>query len=290
MLAAGFVHLLADEHGKVVQRGGYNRQEEEPENGPYPGRKIKLPEVPVRRGGKVEPEEVVIHGDQLVRNVGELVEMCGYELRLVNLGVKRVDPFGQGEALLGKALEQRAALGEQLFRHAHDQGDGPYNRAVEGEQYRERKQAPETAAHRAGLFLAVEFSYFLVQLLLVALVLALQLHELGLQARHAHHALLALGHEGQQHDCDDQRKQDYGHAEVVRQLIELTHQPAKRCCYRIKHVFFSSLGGNAPRQGPPGGRVTARDRRIRAPRSEMGGSGLYASAPASHLSAPRISQ
>ena len=56
---------------------------------------------------------------------------------------------------------------------------------------------------------------------------------------------------GSYSERDGKREQYYGPAEVVCELIEPHHQPAKRCCYRIKHVFFSSLGGNAPRQGPP---------------------------------------
>ena len=92
------------------------------------------------------------------------------------------------------------------------------------------------------MVLTVEAAHLLIELLLVALVLLLQLHHAGLQTAHAHHALLALRHERQQYERNDDGKEYDCPAEVVRQLVQQHHQPPKGCCYSIKH-FLLLLGG-----------------------------------------------
>ena len=168
--------------------------------------------------------------------------MLGYELGLVNLLVEAVGGGGVVAQLVAESLElvvYRAALHEHLVGHAHHDGERLHDGAVEREHDKEREHAPEAAAEGADLVLAVETGHFLVELLGVALVLLLQLHHARLQPAHAHHALLALRHEGQQHERDDNAEQNDGPAEVVGQVVEDHHQPAKGGCYCIKHFLLA---------------------------------------------------
>ena len=163
--------------------------------------------MPVRGLGEVQPKEAVVHLNKSVGETGELVEVLADELGLVNLLVEGVVACG----VVAHAVAERSELFingpaglKQLVGDTHHDGDGLDHRAIEGYQYGEGEQAPEAAAHGADLFLSVETGHLLVEFLRVALVLLLQLHHAGLEPGHAHHALLALGHEGQHDQRDGQ--------------------------------------------------------------------------------------
>ena len=162
--------------------------------------------------------------------------MVADELGLVDLlveGVAGAGVVGHGIAQLGQLVGYGSARGEQRRVDAHHDGEGFDDGAVEGEEYGEGQQAPEAAGHGVDLLLAVEAGHLLVEFLLVALVLALELLHARREPGHAHHALLALGHEGQQHERHAQREQYGGDTEVPRELVEAHHEPAKGFSYCI---------------------------------------------------------
>ena len=176
-----------------------------------------------------------------------------------------------------------ALLGEEGlngFEHAvldeHHAGEGLTDDGIKRDQEGERDQRPEAAGHRVDALFAVELLHLLIELLLVALVAALQLLQLGLQAGLAHHALLALGLEGREDQVDDEREEQDRRAVVPGQIIQPDKQPRKGpgndCPHRIVsflHIVFWVF--------------TARGRRCHSPSREKDDSGRCGKRPATLL-------
>ena len=66
-----------------------------------------------------------------------------------------------------------------------------------------------------------------IELLGITLVSSLQFLNSGLEAAGAHHALLALGHEGGHDQVDDQSKEKNSHTVVAGEFINLDQRPGK---------------------------------------------------------------
>ena len=73
----------------------------------------------------------------------------------------------------------------------------------------------------------LELADGLALLLLVVRIAALDLLDLGLDPGHLHHALLALGGDGQQSHLNADGEEDHGDAVVVGELVQLAHEPAE---------------------------------------------------------------
>ena len=128
------------------------------------------------------------------------------------------------ETLLDKEILQGC---DKLARHEHHACQRLADNAVKSDQDREGDQRPEAARHGVDALFAVELLHLGIELLLISLVAALQLLDLGLQACGPHHALLALGHERSQDQVHCKRKEDDRTAIVPCQIVQPDHQPGK---------------------------------------------------------------
>ena len=176
-----------------------------------------------------------------------------------------------------------ALLGEEgpngvkhAVRCKHHAGEGLTDDGIKCDQEGKRDQRPEAAGHRVDALFAVKLLHLLIEFLLVALVAALQLLNLGLQAGLAHHALLALGLEGREDQVDDEREEQDRRAVVPRQVIQPDKQPREGpgndCPHRIVsflHIVFWVF--------------TAQGRRCHSPSREKDDSGRYGERPATLL-------
>ena len=97
---------------------------------------------------------------------------------------------------------------DEFFSHKHHTGQGLADNAVQGNQDRERDQGPDAAGHRVDSLFLVELLHLLIQLLLIPFVPPLQLLDLRLDTRGAHHAAFTLRHKRSQHQVDHKSKED----------------------------------------------------------------------------------
>ena len=117
----------------------------------------------------------------------------------------------------GKVLLERRY---HITGQSHHTGDGLTDNAVERDEDGERNQRPDASGCRIDFFFPVELGHGLVHLLRVAFMSALDLLDLRLKTASAHHALLALRHEGGEDQVDHEREQNHGDAVVAGHLIQ----------------------------------------------------------------------
>ena len=106
-------------------------------------------------------------------------------------------------------------------------GDGLTYHSQQGPQDQQGNQAPQAAAAHGSALIPVELLNQFVLLLGIIGIPGLNLLNPGGQAGHLHHALLALGIDGQKHHLNQNGKQDHGNAVVAGQLIQEAQQIAK---------------------------------------------------------------
>ena len=217
------VHLLADPHGRSLQTGRNDRNEEQADLAPA----FALPELDGRDAGQVDAEELEVHGLQIgVRGDSQRLEIVheladvtgGGQLGIVGI-LAEVDAAGLHEGDDG---------GGGGLRVVHHVRDGLTDDVVQRQQDDERDKRPQAAAaHRDALFLVQLLDSQLIFLLVVA-VLRLERLDLRRQAGHFEHALLALHRHRQQHELDDEGEEDQRQAVVVREHVQPVEQIAER--------------------------------------------------------------
>ena len=106
-------------------------------------------------------------------------------------------------------------------------GDGLTYHSQQGPQDQQGNQAPQAAAAHGSALIPVELLNQFVLLLGIIGIPGLNFLNPGGQAGHLHHALLALGINGQKHHLNQNGKQDHGNAVVAGQLIQEAQQIAK---------------------------------------------------------------
>ena len=127
---------------------------------------------------------------------------------------------------LVQALAHKVVLqhGHKVLGHEHHAGQRLADDRVQGDQDREGDQRPETAGHGVDALFLIQLLHFGVELLGVALMPPLQFLDLGLEAGGAHHALLALGHEGRHDEVYGQGEKGQCQAVIAGQVVKPDHQ------------------------------------------------------------------
>ena len=206
-------------------------------------------EVPLRLVAQVEAEEAEVYIQQPLKLAGKR----GLELIPVLMG-KVGELYFKVRVGLGRG-DVKPRLDEVVLHRVHDllrDEHHPRHRltddAVERDEDGEGDKGPQTAGHGVRAVFLVQLLHLLIELLGVALMPALELLHLGLEARGAHHAFLALSHEGRQDKVDDKGEEYDGYAVIAGQLIELDHKPCEGlsdCCphrFLLKCVLFVFQG------------------------------------------------
>ena len=118
-----------------------------------------------------------------------------------------------------------AQRGDDLVRNEHHAGERLTDNAVQRYQDGERDKGPDAAAHGVDALFTVQLLHLLIEFLGIALMASLQLLYLRLDTGSAHHALLALCHEGEHDEVYEKREEDYGKTVVSGHFINLQQRP-----------------------------------------------------------------
>ena len=187
-------------------------------------------EVPLRLIAQVETQEAEVQVEEIRVQLAGQIGGHHVPVGMVELGKLNLQ-IGAGAAadLAHEALADKVVLQDlyKLLRHKHHAAQGLADDGVQRDQDGEGNQRPEAAGHGVDALFLVQLLHLGVELLLVALMPLLQLLNLGLEAGGAHHALLALGHEGSHDEVDGQGEKDQCQAVVAGQVVEPDHQLGK---------------------------------------------------------------
>ena len=191
---------------------------------------IKAPELIGRLLAEVHAEEAIVDVHQLIaegaEGIGDRIPVLVDEIGDLNLRIGGgAAGFGGDIARVlrdpvGEARDRVGAEHHHLAQRLTDDG-------IEREQERERDQRPETAGHGADALFLIELHRLLLQTLLVLGVLLLQSLHFRVESGGAHHALLALGHEGEENDVHQDAEENDGNAIILRKLIEELQRPSE---------------------------------------------------------------